>query len=68
MPSEHWTRALREHEGILNALYRRDGDGLAHILRTHLQNKQDEVERAGFIESETPIAASGRWSRAVGAA
>ncbi len=54
MPPEHWARALREHEGILNALHRRDGEGLAHILRTHLQHKQDEVERAGFIESDAP--------------
>jgi DNA-binding GntR family transcriptional regulator len=69
MPPEHWTRALREHEGILNALYRRDGGGLAHILRTHLQNKHDEVERAGFIESESPPSTiAGPWSRAAGAA
>lgn len=57
MPPEHWLRAVREHEGILNALYRRDGEGLAHILRTHLRNKQGEVEQAGFIEAGAPMIA-----------
>ena len=50
MPEDHWELAIREHEAILNALLRRDGSGLAHVLRTHLQNKRHEVERAGFAE------------------
>jgi DNA-binding GntR family transcriptional regulator len=52
MPPKHWDLAVREHEAILNALLRRDGTGLAHILRTHLGNKRQEVEKAGFAEAE----------------
>ena len=46
-----WKAAIAEHEAILNALVRHDGIGLAHILRTHLRHKQEEVIRAGFAES-----------------
>lgn len=52
MPPEHWRLALREHEAILNALQRRDGAGLSHILRRHLSNKRRELEWAGFAEAE----------------
>jgi DNA-binding GntR family transcriptional regulator len=51
MTPARWKAAITEHEAILNALTRRDGVGLAHILRTHLRHKQDEVIRAGFAES-----------------
>src|SRR3982751_6031496 len=50
MTSEHWRLAVQEHEGILNALQRRDASGLAHILRTHLRRKREEVVLAGFAE------------------
>jgi DNA-binding GntR family transcriptional regulator len=58
MTPERWTLAVQEHEAILNALLRRDGGGLAHILRTHLRHKFAEVERAGFAETEEPQAVS----------
>jgi DNA-binding GntR family transcriptional regulator len=51
MPPAHWELAVQEHEAILNALQRRDGAGLSHILRRHLRHKRQEVERAGFAES-----------------
>lgn len=51
MPPTHWELAVQEHEAILNALQRRDGAGLSHILRRHLRHKRQEVERAGFAES-----------------
>lgn len=51
MTPARWKAAVTEHEAILNALIRRDGIGLAHILRAHLRHKQDEVVRAGFVES-----------------
>lgn len=51
MPPSHWELAVQEHEAILNALQRRDGGGLSHILRRHLRHKRQEVERAGFAES-----------------
>jgi DNA-binding GntR family transcriptional regulator len=54
MPPRHWELAVHEHEAILNALQRRDGAGLSHILRRHLRNKKQEVERAGFAECEEP--------------
>ncbi len=50
MTEEHWALAIQEHEGILNALQRRDGGGLAHILRNHLRRKREEVVQAGFAE------------------
>src|ERR1700716_4413028 len=50
MSSEHWALAVREHEGMLNALQRRDASGLAHILRTHLRRKGEELVQAGFAE------------------
>ena len=56
MPPEHWDLALREHDGIVNALQRRDGAGLAHILRRHLRNKREEVQLAGFAEDEAATA------------
>jgi DNA-binding GntR family transcriptional regulator len=58
MPPEHWELAMREHEAIANALIRRDGAGLAHVLRHHLRNKQNEIKWAGFAEQDAPPAAS----------
>ncbi|WP_376707365.1 hypothetical protein [Bradyrhizobium japonicum] len=43
---------MKEHEAILNALQRRDGAGLFHILRAHLRHKREEVLQAGFAETE----------------
>lgn len=48
MSPTRWGQALKEHEGILNALQRRDGNGLAHILRSHLRHKREELMQAGF--------------------
>jgi DNA-binding GntR family transcriptional regulator len=50
MTPARWLLAIQEHEAILNMLKRRDGFGLAHILRTHLRHKREEVIRAGFAE------------------
>jgi DNA-binding GntR family transcriptional regulator len=50
MTEQRWALAMQEHEAILNMLKRRDGFGLAHILRTHLRHKREEVIRAGFAE------------------
>ncbi|MCK6451895.1 MAG: GntR family transcriptional regulator [Alphaproteobacteria bacterium] len=60
MPPAHWDLAMREHEGIMNALVRRDGAGLAHILRRHLDNKFKEIELAGFAESEAAASSPAR--------
>jgi DNA-binding GntR family transcriptional regulator len=50
MTPPRWAVALQEHEAILNALRRRDGIGLAHILRAHLRHKREEVISAGFAD------------------
>jgi DNA-binding GntR family transcriptional regulator len=55
MSPARWDMAMREHEAILNALHRRDGSGLAHILRAHLRHKREEVEAAGFAESSEAV-------------
>jgi DNA-binding GntR family transcriptional regulator len=53
MTPPRWALAVQEHEAILNALRRRDGVGLSHILRTHMRHKREEAMRAGFAEIET---------------
>jgi DNA-binding GntR family transcriptional regulator len=55
MHPSHWELAVHEHEAILNALQRRDGAGLSHILRRHLRHKREAVERAGFSESAQSV-------------
>lgn len=52
MTPENWAMAVQEHEAVLNALLRRDGIALSHILRTHLRHKCEEVIRAGFADTE----------------
>lgn len=52
MTPPRWAIALQEHEAILNALRRRDGVGLAHILHAHLRHKREEVVRAGFADDD----------------
>lgn len=52
MTPQRWAMAIQEHEAILNALQRRDGVGLAHVLRAHLRHKREEVIKAGFAETE----------------
>ncbi|MCP3465601.1 MULTISPECIES: GntR family transcriptional regulator [unclassified Bradyrhizobium] len=52
MTQQRWALAVREHEAILNALQRRDGTGLSHILRAHLRHKREEVLQAGFAETD----------------
>lgn len=52
MKPSRWAMAIQEHEAILNALRRRDGVALSHILRTHLRHKRNEVMQAGFAVLE----------------
>ncbi len=48
MTPQRWAFAVKKHKAILNALQRRDGAGLSHILRAHLRHKREEVLQAGF--------------------
>lgn len=43
---------MQEDKAISNALQRRGGIGLAHILHAHLSHKREEVTRAEFAEDE----------------
>jgi DNA-binding GntR family transcriptional regulator len=62
MTPQRWVQAVQEHDAILNALLRRDGYGLAHILRAHLRHKREEVIRAGFADAEQDGATGGAIS------
>jgi DNA-binding GntR family transcriptional regulator len=46
MSEEIWARAMAEHEGMLNALQRRDGAAMASILKTHLKHKSQAIAQA----------------------
>lgn len=59
MPFDRWDQAMSEHEGILNALVRRDGATLAVILKQHLRNKSKQVVEAGFAIDNTDAAGTG---------
>jgi len=54
MTEEIWTRAMAEHEGMLNALARRDGAALSGILKTHLRHKSQAI-LAAMREAEAAI-------------
>lgn len=43
MTEEIWMRAMTEHEGMMNALQRRDGAAMSSILKTHLKNKSEAI-------------------------
>ncbi len=43
--AKRWATAMREHEAMIDALGRRDGDALAEILEVHLQGKYDAICR-----------------------
>jgi DNA-binding GntR family transcriptional regulator len=59
MTPPRWAMALQEHEAILNALYRRDGVALSHVLRTHMRHKRIEVMQAGFADVDLAVGVSG---------
>jgi DNA-binding GntR family transcriptional regulator len=43
MSPEIWARAMAEHEGMMNALTRRDAAAMASILKTHLKHKSQAI-------------------------
>ena len=53
MSEKRWERAVAEHEEILAALEKRDGQRLAEILKQHLENKCATVKEALLLE-KTP--------------
>jgi DNA-binding GntR family transcriptional regulator len=44
---DRWSEAMREHEVILDALRRRDGQELTDILFVHLRNKREALLEGG---------------------
>lgn len=56
MTMEIWSRAMAEHDGMLNALMRRDAAALSGILKTHLKNKGETIVRE--MKARAPAATS----------
>jgi len=46
MSRERWTKAVEEHEVILEALQARNGERLGRLLKQHLRNKFETVREA----------------------
>lgn len=44
LSKERWDRAMKEHEQILDALTKRDGERLKALLAAHLTNKSDVIQ------------------------
>lgn len=53
MSKDRWAQAVAEHESMLTALDRRDGEALARILKDHLRNKCETVKLALAERSAT---------------
>lgn len=45
-PAQQWADAMREHEGMIAALARRDGELLASILVQHMEHTWDRVRHS----------------------
>ncbi|MCB8888011.1 GntR family transcriptional regulator [Vreelandella malpeensis] len=57
MTDTFWKRAVEDHEQMIDALEKRDGQKLGQVLREHLCNKIEIATLAGVIEEEDPGAA-----------
>jgi DNA-binding GntR family transcriptional regulator len=49
-----WARAMAEHDGMMNALQRRDADAMSSILKTHLKHKSEAILQV-MRESPAPV-------------
>lgn len=59
MSEDRWAAAVREHEQMLEALGRRDGEELGRILRDHLRHKYEGLASAELTAAEPPRQAIG---------
>ena len=50
LANERWAQAVAEHEEIMQALRRRDGKALGHLLQTHLRAKAEHVLNSGLSQ------------------
>jgi len=57
-----WATAMQEHEGMMNAIERRDGAVLGAILRSHLTRKCEAIVE-GLLAEAAPAAPAGRRTR-----
>jgi DNA-binding GntR family transcriptional regulator len=60
LANERWTQAVVEHELIMQAMRRRDGKALGHLLQAHLRAKAEHVLHNGLSEPSRrePLSAS----------
>lgn len=63
MTPEIWSRAMAEHEGMLNALARRDAASLSGILKTHLKHKCEAILEGMKAAAEATAAQAASGSR-----
>ncbi|MES2187516.1 MAG: GntR family transcriptional regulator [Pseudomonadota bacterium] len=63
MSPEIWSRAMAEHEGMLNALMRRDAAALSSILKTHLKHKAQAILTGLAQQADAAALPAGRRRR-----
>lgn len=63
MTPEIWSRAMAEHEGMLNALARRDAASLSGILKTHLKHKCEAILEGMKAAADATAAQAASGSR-----
>lgn len=58
LANERWAQAVAEHEEIMRALRRRDGQALGHLLQTHLRTKAEHLLHSGLTDTTSPRSAA----------
>lgn len=58
LANDRWAQAVVEHEEIMQALRRRDGQALGHLLQTHLRAKAEHVLHSGLTDAASPRSAA----------
>lgn len=59
LASDRWAQAVAEHEAMMQALRRRDGQALGQLLQTHLRAKAEHVLHSGLADAAGPRSAAG---------
>ena len=58
LASDRWAQAVAEHEKIMQALRRRDGQALGRLLQAHLRAKAAHVLHSGLADAASPRSAA----------
>ena len=53
-----WSRAMQEHEAMIQALQARDGAAMRQVMVTHLMNKRDTIIDLMRAAESLPLSAS----------